>query len=275
MQYSRTVSRLLASILVIAVPASAHAAGSDISQIFINVINDYGGIWIIIAVLIATIIGFTLMVSREENSIDKAKTALTALGIGIVMTVILTSPQVGGVTGVLSWIYEGRHTGDKLTWDAVNIATEAEGIADWIATLAAVAGIVMVIIAATRAVLSFGDEGKYAAVRTSVLHLIIGLIVIGGATIIKTVFFETHTADGAFISIFLNPLQTLISIMGIVAVGILIYAGFRMVISFGKEDEFSSARSLAIRAAIGLLILILSLVLVRLVQSCFTGSCSI
>lgn len=60
-----------------------------------------------------------------------------------------------------------------------------------------------------------------------------------------------------------------LAIITTIAVAIIIYAGFRMVISFGNEEAFSSARSLAIRAAIGILIILISYTLVIIVATIF------
>ena len=54
-----------------------------------------------------------------------------------------------------------------------------------------------------------------------------------------------------------------------VAVGILVYAGLRMVISYGKEDEFTAAKSLAIRVVVGLIVVLLSYVMVFTVWKLF------
>lgn len=269
MKHMFTLLRLSMLLLVLTVPAPAHAGGAEVAQIVINVLGLYAPIWFPIVILVSTIIGFTLMVSQDENSITKARSALGAVLIGGMVTMIFVTLGPGTVIG---WIYN-EATGAALISFAPNFATEAEGIATWIATIAAVAGVLMIIIAGTRAVLSFGDEAQYGNVRTSILHVVIGLLVIGGALTFQEVFFETGTPN-SLLSFFLTPLKALIGVIGVIVVGIIIYAGFRMIISIGKEDEFTAARSLIIRALIGLAVMILSFTLIWAVQSCFSGACA-
>lgn len=263
---------LMATVLLTVAPHPAFASGADIANIIFDIIAAYKAIWISIAILVTIIVGLTLMVSHDEASLTKARSALTAILIGGIVTVLLINLRVDSTSGILSWIYNGSLWGNGLIGSPTAFGDEAQGIAAWISTVAAVAGLLSIIIAATRAVFSFGDEAEYAKVRASILHVIIGLLVIGAAYVFQTVFFDTGKPD-ALLAYFLTPLRALLAIIGLIVVGIIIYAGLRMIISLGKEDEFTAARSLIVRALIGLVIIIISVTLISVVQSCFSGPC--
>ena len=55
----------------------------------------------------------------------------------------------------------------------------------------------------------------------------------------------------------------------VIAVAIVIYAGFRMVMSFGNEDDYNNAKSLVFRVLIGILVLLISYSLVAIVVRIF------
>lgn len=266
MKCLRSPARLILLLLLIQ-PLPAHAAGSDIAAIFIGIIEAIAlpQIWLTVAILVSVIAGLTLMLSHDEGALGKARTALGSVAGGVILlTIFLTL----GATNTVSVVYNG-FAGSIFANSANAIGIEAAGLADWIATIAVVIGILVVIIAATRAVLSFGDEGEYAKVRASILHVIIGLIVIGAAYIFQQVFFIDREPT-ALLLLFLNPILVILGIIGLVAVLILIYAGFRMIISFGREDDFSAAKSLIFRVIIGLVIILVSFTLIAVIKAVFT-----
>jgi hypothetical protein len=259
----RTYSLALGMLaLIFGLPASAHAAGSDISDMFVSVIDAFYPVWMTVAVLVTVIAGLTLMLSQDEGALTKARSTLAAVFFGgITLTIILGV----GATNFVGIVYNGL-SGYALPNRGDQLVTQATGVADWIATIAVVVGVLMVIIAATRAVLSFGDEGAYSNVRTALFHVILGIIIIASAYIFKTVFFDSHEPT-ELLRVFLGPLTVLLGIIGLLAVAVLVYAGFRMIISFGREDDFSAARSLAIRVVIGLVVLLISFSLIAIVTA--------
>lgn len=259
------LSQALALLASFAIPLTAHAAGSDISQMFIGVIEKFAPLWISVAVLVTTIAGLTLMLAQDDGAIAKARSTLGAVFIGGVLTTIILTL---GATNFVGIVYNGI-AGTTFINNGNALGIEAAGVADWIATIAVVIGVFIIIVAATRAVLSLGDDGSYSNVRMALLHVIVGLIIIGAAYIFKTVFFDTHEPTD-LLRVFLVPLMVLLGIIGLIAVAILIYVGFRMIISFGREDEFTAARSLAFRVVIGLIVILVSFTLIAIVTNIFT-----
>lgn len=255
------------SALAVLVPSPAHAltGGALISQQFANLVTAFWPLWTFAAVLVLVIAGFTLMISRDENAIDKAKTTVIAVVIGGVITVVITAI---GATDVIGWVYNGTY-GIVFRNTGVNFGIEAEGVAGWITAMAAMVGILIIIITVIKAVASFGgDESAYSNTRTVILHVILGLILIGGATIVRTVFFASGEPS-PLIGLVKDKITIVLGFMILVAIAILVFAGFRMVTSFGREEEYSAAKSLIVRAIFGLLVILLSYSLVAIVAKLF------
>lgn len=283
-----TIGTLLA---LSAEPALALTGGEIIRDAAYDLILRFRPLILIVMIMTVIILGFTLLLSHEESGLGKAKSTLVATLIGgIIVTVILSL----GTTSV-SILYTGIDTLLPLNYvtvlDPANanaIGAEAEGVAGWLSTMAAVVGILIIIIAALRAFLSFGDEASYANVRKSLLHIVIGLIVIGGAYLLRKAFYapSLDIQGGAFTDIatftgaeakpnllmqlIKDKVMIILAILTIIAVAILIYAGLRMVISFGREEDFTAAKSLMLRVIAGLLIILLSFSLVWIVASIFS-----
>ncbi len=73
-------------------------------------------------------------------------------------------------------------------------------------------------------------------------------------------------ADIVFV-IALNLIDIALRIVGIIAVGYLIYGGFRFVTSRGSPDETKKAQDIILKAVVGLVIAILSAVIVSFAVS--------
>lgn len=249
------------------VPGSAHAltGGALISQQFANLVTAFWPLWTVVAVLVLVIAGFTLMIAHDENAIDKAKTTVIAVVIGGVITVVITAI---GATDVIGWVYNAQY-GTIFRNTGVNFGIEAEGVAGWITAVSAMVGILIIIITVIKAVASFGgDESAYSNTRTVLLHVILGLILIGGAAIVRTVFFKSGEPS-PLIQLVKDKIAIVLGFMTLIAIAILVFAGFRMVVSFGREEEYSAAKSLLVRAIFGLLVILASYSLVAVVARLF------
>lgn len=271
--------RLVLAALLTMLPQAVHAyGGMDVQLMFLTFIAKFYPLWVVVGILVLVIAGFALMTSQDEGRLQKAKTTLISVIIGGILTTIIA---VMGPTNFIGIVYNGVpgfvviNTGDQLGLEAV-------GVSEWLATIAVMMGMLFIIIGVLRAVASFGDEGAYTSARMQLLHVIVGVVLIAGAFLVQLALFGSETGPGEVVTGALgiepNPLIGLISekliiilnIITLIAVMILIFAGLRMIVSFGREEEYNAAKSLAFRVIIGLLVLILSYSLVFIVATIFT-----
>lgn len=275
MRQIRTLIRLLTFGSLLSIPLSASAfGGSDIAAMFANLVLAFTPVWGVVAFLSIVIAGFTLVVSHEENSIDKARNTIIAVIVGGILTMIVVTIGVTGPTNVVTNFYNGA-IGPSIpnvilnNTDAGNLGIEAEGVAGWFTAMAAMIGLFIIVIAVVRAVSSFGgDEAAYTNVRNVLLQVIIGLIIIASAYAFKQVFFVDHQPS-ALIAIVTHKIYIVLNFILVVAVAILVYAGFRMVISFGQEEAHSAAKSLIFRVMGGILVILVSYSLVVIIENIF------
>lgn len=73
------------------------------------------------------------------------------------------------------------------------------------------------------------------------------------------------TSTNSFRDWILSVINWFLSFLWLVAMAVIIYAGFRMVISNWDEEEFGSAKTQIVYAIIGLVVVILSYTIVTLV----------
>ena len=264
MKKYRSLHWLLPTLLIL--PSIAHAqTGAAISSIFLDLLAWISPLWIPVAILVVIIAGFSLILSQDEGRLEKTRKTLGAVAIGgIFLTIFLTI----GPTGFIGILYHPPGFAVPVgSADALN--AEAEGLASWIAVFIAIAGVIMVVLSLIQATLSFGgDEAAYTKVRTAIFHVVIGIIVVTLAYVLRTVMFEIHEPS-PLLQFIAQKLAILLTVILTIAVAVIIYAGVRMILSIGKEDEFTSARSLVIRVGIGIIVILLSYAMVVTVANIF------
>lgn len=256
-------ARLSLGIWALLIPTSAHAqGGAAISGIFSELLDRAQPLWIVVAVLVIVVAGFSLMISQDEGRIGKAKSTIVAAIIGGILITI-------GPKRLVSFIYTGA-PGFVVPSAGNAFGGEAVGVSQWLATLVAVLGLLMMIIALIQAALSFGsDEGAYSKVRTALIQLVLGLLTISAAFIIRSVMFDVHEPM-PLLEFILGKLVIVLAVILTVAVAVLVYAGARMIISTGQEDQFGAAKSLAIRVGVGIIVILLSFVMIWTVYTVLT-----
>lgn len=253
-------------------PLSAQASGFDIQQMALNLLEKFRLLWISIGALSIVVAGFGVVLSQEEGQAKKARKTINAVLVG---GMIITVIGVLGPINLLNTIYNGTYGTTVSQGGLGTVELESLGVAQWVATLAAMIGLLLIIVAMIEAVASFGaDEAAYTKVRTSLIHVTIGVVVIAAAFAIKSAFFTPAYGGVA------NPNPLIVFITGkilfvfgfllFVATAILIYAGIRMVASIGREEDFTAAKNLLVRVVVGIVVIAVSYALVRAVAGIFT-----
>ncbi len=260
--------RLFLGISLLTVPTVTMASGADINEIAINLVFAFWPLWIIVGVLVLVVAGFTLVIANDESRLQKARSTIVAVVIGGIVTTIIF---VLGATGFVGIMYNALPGIGLLNFGgySVNpISIQAAGIADWLTVISVMLGILFIIVAALRAVSSFGDEAKYESARNALIQAVFGFIVIAGAYVFRTVFYDVKTPN-ALIGLVVDKILIVLGIITTIAMAILIYAGFRMIISLGDDTQYEAAKSLAIRVLVGLLVILLSYALVIIIANIF------
>lgn len=279
MNFLKRFSRHLCIGLLAVSPDIAHAyGGADVQTMALSIFTVFWPLWIIVGILVLVIAGFTLMTTQDEGRLQKAKTTLISVITGGILTTIIV---VMGPLNFVGIVYNGTPGFSMINTGNV-IGLEAIGVSQWLTAICVMMGVLFIIIGVLRAVASLGDEAAYTAARSQLLHVIVGVILIAGAFLVQLAFFGSASGPGQVVTGALNiepnPLLGLISqkliiilnIITLIAVGILIYAGLRMIVSFGREEDYNNAKALALRVIVGLLVLVLSYSLVFIVAAIFT-----
>ncbi len=255
----------LLAVLLLIMPSMAHAigGGEQIKGILDTLLITISTPAIVIGIgtLVVIVLGLRVMFSNDESGIEKARKGLGAVFVGIVLMLLATTLATLLYSGGLS-------SGGEITGEIV-------GLSDWIAGIAAVLGLLMIIVSALRAVISFGEEEAYGKVRTSVLYAVIGLIIIAlDKTILVTAILSgspgSSGSSGTIIGFVVTQLNFLLGFVTLIALVVVIYAGIRLVANFGNEEVYAQSKGIILRAILGLLVISLSYVMAQFVVTLFS-----
>lgn len=227
--------------------------------------------WLIVAsftLLLLVRAGLKLIYGQSEEKFEEAKRAI-ANGLMAVVFVFLTSRIVSAfIRSGGSW--------DPASGSAI-FTTEILGIVRWVETLVAVLAVAMIIAAVFSAILSVGGEDGPERIRRSVFGAAAGIVLLGLDIAFRATFgLEYFTVPGSpspypLISRALVVLGFILGFLALIAVIIVIYAGIRIILSFGNEETFTAMKSLIVRALLGLFVIMTSYVIVRFVIVAFSG----
>lgn len=211
---------------------------------------------------------FILIYDQGEDYINKTKNVIIACITAIIATVL-----AGAIREAMLEIPSGGSVGI--------VETEVMGLVSWIEVLVAVIAITVIIISGIKAIANFGNEEGLAQLRRTVVGVIIGIIlIVFKFALCGSIVFGTPVSGACFSFLGLGGgivgtgvyiLNVVVSFIALVAVAIVVYAGFMMIANIGNDDQYSKAKSLIGRVAIGILIVLVSTAIVNIVANLGTG----
>lgn len=248
--------RLLILTPALLLPATAHAqtaAAGLIKGMIADIVGMFSGLWGIVAVLMIVIIAVRMVAATDEGTMEKAKAGIGGVIAGM-MFILMSTTMVALLNTLGSY--------NPLTGGGeIGFVSEVAGISQWISAMAGMIGMLIIIAGVFKAVVSFGDETAYATARTTVAHVVAGLLIIAFNEAIAIAVFNNN--PNPLMTLIMIRVQFILGIMTLVAMAVVIYAGIRMVANFGNEEAFTQAKGIIFRAAGGLVLIVVSFVLTQ------------
>ncbi len=237
--------------------------------------NQILGLLYVIGVFLFVRAGLRLINSQDEDKLNRAKRTIASTIVGIMMAHLT-------LRLVAAFYTPGGALNPEV--GAQILSLEIAGILNWLASLAAVLAILMLVAEAIKAVSSFGKEDGTKEMKETVYGTVlgIGMIVVSGAIKLALglmpgavpVAYPANPDPTPAILRGVEVLMYILSFLALVAIGIIVYAGILMIISPGNDDQYSKAKGIITRAVIGLLVILLSSTLLYFILTIFENSVS-
>lgn len=129
--------------------------------------------------------------------------------------------------------------------------------------------VAVIVIAGFYLILGLGNDNSKETAKKIILYTAIGIVIINLAEQIVAFFNDltTGTSTATFIDLIQNLIDIVTSYVGILAVAVIIIAGFYLILGLGSENSKETARKIILYTAVGIIIIALANVIVDFFQS--------
>jgi hypothetical protein len=222
-----------------------------------------------LAILVVIVAGLRMVMSQSEETQTSAKHTLTYAATGI-FVIFLVGPIVRVLYGGIM-VNPGSVLSSSA--DVIAATTEARkqlfGVILFLETIVGIIAVVMLVIQGLRIVLSFGSQNIIQKSYKGVLAILGGMLLIALDRVLLQIFGLPETGGTAgptttiplLFQIF-GFVRFVLTLLAIIPIGIIIYAGLLMILNFGNEELVKKAKTSIINALIGLGIVIVSFAIV-------------
>ncbi len=211
----------------------------------------------IVGIMGMSFAGIRMIIAQEDESIGKARSVLSACIAGI-MLAYLIEPFLAAFYGQSGSVQQGGMAAGVSV-----LSDEVAGVINWVLVIAASLAVVMIILSALKSFQSSTSEEGISNIRKTVISVVIGIILL----VVRTALAASFTTGNAesLISIVVAFIAYVLGFLALAAVCMIIFAGVQLVLSWGNQDAMTRAKSIVIRSALGCIVFMLSLALVRFV----------
>ena len=235
------------------------AAACGFVEIAEGIIVRYRPLLTVAGLLSIVIFGYRMIVGQEDDVIGKARTMMSATIAGLIMA-WLTEPFILAFYGS-----RGEVPTSNIAGGAAVMSAEVTGVVNWVLVITAVLAILMMILTAAESIQKGTSDEGIGNIRKTIFSVLFGIILLLFRYILSDLFVETTHNPAPLFRAILIPISYAMALLGMVALIIVLYAGIQYVLSIGKEEQATKAKDLLIRAAIGVIVILVSLAVVNFV----------
>ncbi len=272
------LTRFLLTALALLVPASALAdyglvnsmvdavganfgyqGSGDFGSIAKDVVAAFLPILTGVGVLVIIIFGYRMIIGQEDDVITKARTVMSGTIAGLVMAWLI-GPFIDAFYGESGEVARGGALQGAAEFDS-----QVNGLVNWVLVIVAALAVAMIILSALKSFASGTSEEGIANMRKTVFSVIFGIILLVFRFVLSDLFLATTRNPAPVLANFLRPISFVMGFLALTGLIIVLYAGILCILSLGKEEQYTKAKGLLIRAGIGVIVILVSLAIVNFV----------
>lgn len=207
--------------------------------------------------------------SRARRMADVASTCAMALGLGVTT---LAFASVYGGPGIDAGV--GAAAGGINGVVDSSVSQTILNIIDVAYAYSGILALAVIVIAAFYLILGLGDDGSKETAKKIILYTAVGLIILALAHELVDFFIglPQGRASGALRSAIRSMLDVVTSYAGLIAVVVIVIAGFYLLLGLGDDGSKETAKKIVLYTAIGLILIAVANALVSFFQGLPTGA---
>ncbi len=249
------------------VPTSIAGGTGGFNGIMVAIAEKVRPLLGVTAMVLIAFAGARMIIGQDDEAREKAKTLLIECVSGLILAYLIP-PFINALYGATGEVPQGNIQGGASILNQTMYT-----VINWSLGLVAVAAVVTIIITGLLALSKATSEEGMAELRRAIFAIAGGIALI----LLRQVLALTMglvpnatllpgTAEpSALLASIVYTVDFFLAWVTLAAVAVVIYAGIRMVLSMGNEEQMTKAKELIIRALIGLAIIIVSFALVHFV----------
>lgn len=234
--------------------------GAGAALDIINTLHATGrSLVVIVSVLMLVRAAAKMVGSVSEDKMEEGRRSVGTTVMGIIL-VNLTYAMVAAFWG-------GGDTG--IVAGANDLNQQVVGLVRWAQVLVGILAVAMIVVSAFKVIASFGKDDGGDEMKRAIMGAVVGVFLIAFDTVIISALGGDGPGSSAtpepLINIVMNAVRNLMLYLGLLAVIMVIYAGIRMVIGLGSDEQYEKSKGLIVRVLIGLTIVLFSYFIVNLI----------
>lgn len=210
-------------------------------------------------VLNIVIFGYRMIIGQEDDVIAKSRAVMSGTIAGLIMAYLI-EPFMLAFYGSGGEVPRGAMEGG-----AALLSDEVNGVINWVLVIVGSLAVMMLILSAIKAIGQSASDDGIANMRKTIFSVVFGVILLALRLALSDGFVTNTGNPAPILGAILRPVSYVIGMLAMIAVIIVVYAGFQYVFSIGRDEQATKAKNLLIRASIGVVVILLSLALVNFV----------
>lgn len=225
----------------------------------VGVVVRFRPLLTIIGGLVMCIFALRMITAQEDDTVTKARTVMTGLFSGLVLAWVV-EPFVDAFYGCSGQRFQGDVEGGVTV-----LNTQIGGIINWALTLAAVLAVLMIIVSGLKAIFGPAKEESIQMIRKTIISACGGLLILVLREFVVLNFLGSTLSPVPLLAGAVRVVGFLLGFLAMAALVVIIYSGMTLVFNMGQDEVWQKTKSHLTRAAIGFVLILLSLALVNFV----------
>ena len=257
---SGTVNNIGASLPGVYGGSVCAGTASGFIALAIGVVVRFRPLLTIIGGLVICIFAVRMIAAQEDDVVSKARTVMTGLFSGLVLAWVV-EPFVDAFYGCGGETFRGDMVGGVTV-----LNTQVLGIINWVLALVATLAVFMIVITGIKAIANPASEENVSHIRKTMVSVVAGILVLVFREFIVVNFLGSTLSPVPLLGGFVRLVGFFLGFLAMVALILVIYNGIMLIFNMGKDEAWGKTKGHLARAALGFVLILVSLALVNFVM---------